>query len=187
MQLYPTDRGERIITCMVYHCLLFSPQCHFEVPTVIVCGDQSTGKSSVVQRICGINLPRSDLTCTRCPMEVMATHDNPTYIGVLKSLTVFWVSVSGQSCRFNSWNRRKLVFMLGSGVQVRCYNWHSIDAAICNAFDFIKHQVVQDCWLESRGNWWLPHAKHEHTLKTIQRASLKSTHDPNPRSCSVKM
>ncbi|KAL6751626.1 P-loop containing nucleoside triphosphate hydrolase protein [Haematococcus lacustris] len=40
-------------------------------PTIVVCGDQSAGKSSIIQRISGIDLPRSSGTCTRCPMEVV--------------------------------------------------------------------------------------------------------------------
>ncbi|GFH15055.1 uncharacterized protein HaLaN_11215, partial [Haematococcus lacustris] len=42
-------------------------------PTIVVCGDQSAGKSSIIQRISGIDLPRSSGTCTRCPMEVRMT------------------------------------------------------------------------------------------------------------------
>ncbi|MEW5304576.1 MAG: hypothetical protein WDW36_007178 [Sanguina aurantia] len=53
-------------------------QCHMAVPTLVVCGDQSAGKSSVVQRLCGINMPRSDGTCTRCPTEVRLVTASPT-------------------------------------------------------------------------------------------------------------
>ncbi|GLC38721.1 hypothetical protein PLESTF_001692100 [Pleodorina starrii] len=41
-----------------------------EVPTLVIAGDQSSGKSSVVEAIAGVALPRSDGTCTRCPTEV---------------------------------------------------------------------------------------------------------------------
>ncbi len=41
-------------------------------PIVVVCGDQSAGKSSILQRICEVSLPRSEGTCTRCPTEVIA-------------------------------------------------------------------------------------------------------------------
>ncbi|KXZ49643.1 hypothetical protein GPECTOR_20g500 [Gonium pectorale] len=40
------------------------------VPTLVIAGDQSSGKSSVVEAIAGVALPRSDGTCTRCPTEV---------------------------------------------------------------------------------------------------------------------
>jgi hypothetical protein len=46
---------------------------HFlDIPRIVVVGDQSAGKSSIIQRICGVDLPRSEGTCTRCPMEVSA-------------------------------------------------------------------------------------------------------------------
>ncbi|KAG2429695.1 hypothetical protein HYH02_013953 [Chlamydomonas schloesseri] len=41
-----------------------------QVPTLVIAGDQSSGKSSVVEAIAGVPLPRSDGTCTRCPTEV---------------------------------------------------------------------------------------------------------------------
>ncbi len=37
-----------------------------EVPGVIVVGNQSAGKSSVLEAISGINFPRGENTCTRC-------------------------------------------------------------------------------------------------------------------------
>jgi hypothetical protein len=41
-----------------------------KVPTLVIAGDQSSGKSSVVEAIAGVSLPRSGGTCTRCPTEV---------------------------------------------------------------------------------------------------------------------
>ncbi len=41
-----------------------------EVPTLVIAGDQSSGKSSVVEAVAGVPLPRADGTCTRCPTEV---------------------------------------------------------------------------------------------------------------------
>jgi len=40
------------------------------LPKFAIVGDQSSGKSSIVQAICGINLPRDMGTCTRCPFEI---------------------------------------------------------------------------------------------------------------------
>ena len=40
-----------------------------ELPSVAVIGGQSAGKSSLVEAVSGINVPRDSGTCTRCPME----------------------------------------------------------------------------------------------------------------------
>ncbi|OBZ73062.1 Interferon-induced GTP-binding protein Mx2 [Grifola frondosa] len=39
------------------------------IPCIAVIGGQSAGKSSLVEAITGINVPRDSGTCTRCPME----------------------------------------------------------------------------------------------------------------------
>jgi hypothetical protein len=40
------------------------------LPKIIVLGEQSTGKSSVIESISGIKTPRSTGTCTRCPLFI---------------------------------------------------------------------------------------------------------------------
>ncbi|KAI4639533.1 uncharacterized protein J4E78_010860 [Alternaria triticimaculans] len=40
------------------------------LPKCIVLGEQSTGKSSVIEAISGIKTPRMDDTCTRCPLFI---------------------------------------------------------------------------------------------------------------------
>ncbi|KAL8642029.1 MAG: hypothetical protein Q9228_001240 [Teloschistes exilis] len=40
------------------------------LPKICVLGDQSTGKSSLIEGISGIKVPRSAGTCTRCPLEI---------------------------------------------------------------------------------------------------------------------
>ncbi|EPS96653.1 hypothetical protein FOMPIDRAFT_52737 [Fomitopsis schrenkii] len=40
-----------------------------DIPMIIALGVQSTGKSSLLESVCGITLPRSGGTCTRCPTE----------------------------------------------------------------------------------------------------------------------
>ncbi|KAF7326063.1 hypothetical protein MKEN_00457600 [Mycena kentingensis (nom. inval.)] len=44
-------------------------QGELDLPRITVIGNQSAGKSSVVEAISGINVPRDAGTCTRCPME----------------------------------------------------------------------------------------------------------------------
>ncbi len=44
------------------------------IPQIAVMGDQSSGKSSVLEAISGIAFPRSAGLCTRCPTQVSMTH-----------------------------------------------------------------------------------------------------------------
>ncbi|KAL3749820.1 hypothetical protein ACJRO7_010877 [Eucalyptus globulus] len=46
------------------------------LPTIVVVGDQSSGKSSVLESLAGINLPRGQGICTRVPL-IMQLQDNP--------------------------------------------------------------------------------------------------------------
>ncbi|PCH34569.1 nucleoside triphosphate hydrolase protein [Wolfiporia cocos MD-104 SS10] len=48
------------------------------IPQLVVIGGQSAGKSSLVEAVTGINVPRDSGTCTRCPMEctIEASSDN---------------------------------------------------------------------------------------------------------------
>ena len=41
------------------------------LPQLIVCGDQSSGKSSVLEAISGVPFPRKDTLCTRFATEVI--------------------------------------------------------------------------------------------------------------------
>ncbi|KAK6442784.1 hypothetical protein LTR95_000987 [Oleoguttula sp. CCFEE 5521] len=43
------------------------------LPKFVVVGDQSAGKSSIIEACCDITLPRSEGTCTRCPFEITAS------------------------------------------------------------------------------------------------------------------
>ncbi|KAH9846168.1 hypothetical protein C2E23DRAFT_854065 [Lenzites betulinus] len=52
----------------------FSQRCcsahiDLELPGIVVIGNQSAGKSSLVEAISGISVPRDAGTCIRCPME----------------------------------------------------------------------------------------------------------------------
>ena len=40
------------------------------LPKIVVVGDQSTGKSSLIEAMSEIKVPRSAGTCTRCPLEI---------------------------------------------------------------------------------------------------------------------
>ncbi|KZT74598.1 hypothetical protein DAEQUDRAFT_660676 [Daedalea quercina L-15889] len=42
---------------------------HLDLPRIVVIGNQSAGKSSLIEAISGVKVPRDAGTCTRCPME----------------------------------------------------------------------------------------------------------------------
>ncbi|KAF8388414.1 hypothetical protein HHK36_027083 [Tetracentron sinense] len=48
-----------------------------ELPTIVVVGDQSSGKSSVLESLSGIDLPRGQGICTRVPL-IMRLQHHPT-------------------------------------------------------------------------------------------------------------
>lgn len=47
---------------------------HVALPQLVVCGDQSAGKSSVLEGISGIPFPREDGLCTRFATEIVMRH-----------------------------------------------------------------------------------------------------------------
>ncbi|KAL2821993.1 P-loop containing nucleoside triphosphate hydrolase protein [Aspergillus granulosus] len=47
------------------------------LPKICVVGDQSTGKSSLIEGMSEIRVPRSAGTCTRCPMEINLSDSDP--------------------------------------------------------------------------------------------------------------
>jgi len=44
------------------------------LPQIVVVGDQSVGKSSILEAISGVELPRAQNICTRCPLELRMKH-----------------------------------------------------------------------------------------------------------------
>ncbi|KAL3652692.1 putative dynamin-related protein 4A [Castilleja foliolosa] len=49
-----------------------------QLPTIVVVGDQSSGKSSVLESLAGISLPRGQGICTRVPLVMrLQNHSNP--------------------------------------------------------------------------------------------------------------
>mmetsp|Transcript_191 Transcript_191/g.306 ORF Transcript_191/g.306 Transcript_191/m.306 type:complete len:668 (-) Transcript_191:94-2097(-) len=55
----------------------FGIQAEVSLPQIAVMGDQSSGKSSVLQSICGIPFPRGSGLVTRCPTQVIMSRAAP--------------------------------------------------------------------------------------------------------------
>lgn len=47
---------------------------HIDLPQLVVCGDQSSGKSSVLEGLTGIPFPRQDGLCTKFATEIILQH-----------------------------------------------------------------------------------------------------------------
>ncbi|KAI0673304.1 P-loop containing nucleoside triphosphate hydrolase protein [Trametes maxima] len=54
-------------------------QVFLDLPRIVVIGNQSAGKSSLVEAISGISVPRDAGTCTRCPMECRLAHSRDAW------------------------------------------------------------------------------------------------------------
>ncbi|KAK4073273.1 hypothetical protein Purlil1_13112 [Purpureocillium lilacinum] len=52
------------------------------LPQLVVCGDQSAGKSSVLEGITGIPFPRQEGLCTRFPTEIVLRHAESTQTSI---------------------------------------------------------------------------------------------------------
>ncbi len=49
---------------------VFQHDDEIRIPTVVVIGDQSHGKSSLLEQISGVDLPKGKGMCTRLPLEL---------------------------------------------------------------------------------------------------------------------
>ncbi|KAF3029101.1 hypothetical protein E8E15_010975 [Penicillium rubens] len=49
------------------------------LPKICVVGDQSTGKSSLIEGISEIKVPRAEGTCTRCPLEINLSESDESW------------------------------------------------------------------------------------------------------------
>ncbi|KAF8833698.1 hypothetical protein BDN67DRAFT_985847 [Paxillus ammoniavirescens] len=55
-----------------------------DLPSIVVIGGQSAGKSSLVEAVSGVNVPRDSGTCTRCPMECTMSSSAKTWSSTIK-------------------------------------------------------------------------------------------------------
>ncbi|KAH6910212.1 P-loop containing nucleoside triphosphate hydrolase protein [Coprinopsis sp. MPI-PUGE-AT-0042] len=63
------SRGRREMLDLVNRLHSTGVQVDIDLPQIAVIGNQSAGKSSLIESISGITLPRAAGTCTRCPTE----------------------------------------------------------------------------------------------------------------------
>ncbi|KAI3605474.1 hypothetical protein WG66_005886 [Moniliophthora roreri] len=70
-----SQEGRRMLD-MVNHLHDTGVQVDIDLPQIAVIGNQSAGKSSLIEAISGITLPRASGTCTRCPTEIRLKHSN---------------------------------------------------------------------------------------------------------------
>lgn len=67
-----------------------------KLPKIAVIGNQSAGKSSLLEAISQIKLPHKAGTCTRCPMEIILNSANPQNWRCKVSLRMDHSDISGQ-------------------------------------------------------------------------------------------
>jgi vacuolar protein sorting-associated protein 1 len=70
-----------------------------KLPKIAVIGNQSAGKSSLIEAISQIKVPRATGTCTRCPMEVILSRGDPENWHCKVSLRIEYSEVGEQSLR----------------------------------------------------------------------------------------
>src|SRR5277367_103136 len=67
-----------------------------QLPKIAVIGNQSAGKSSLIEAISQIKVPRASGTCTRCPMEVVLSSGIPEEWHCKVSLRFEHTDIPGQ-------------------------------------------------------------------------------------------
>ncbi|KAG7091490.1 hypothetical protein E1B28_010521 [Marasmius oreades] len=63
------SQGRRKMLDLINRLLNTGVQLDIDIPRIAVIGNQSSGKSSLIEAISGTTLPRASGTCTRCPTE----------------------------------------------------------------------------------------------------------------------
>jgi len=71
------------------------------LPKIVVIGNQSAGKSSLIEAISQIKVPRAQGTCTRCPMEVRLRRGDSASWKCEVSLRLEYSEVTGQTLQNN--------------------------------------------------------------------------------------
>ena len=75
------------------------------LPQIVVCGDQSSGKSSVLEAISGVPFPRSDVLCTRFATEVILRQSDETAAKVAVSIIPSQDATDSERAELNSFKK----------------------------------------------------------------------------------
>lgn len=90
-------RGVRELVKVVQELRHLGVENLLPLPKIVVVGGQSAGKSSVIEAISEIKVPRSTGTCTRCPLEInLSESSNPNEPWVSKVLLVKQYTYTGK-------------------------------------------------------------------------------------------
>ncbi|KAI6044467.1 P-loop containing nucleoside triphosphate hydrolase protein [Pisolithus marmoratus] len=77
-------KGRRTLLDLLNRLRNTGVQKDIDLPMIAVIGNQSAGKSSLIESISGLSLPRSAGTCTRCPTECRLTHTDSQWTCVVR-------------------------------------------------------------------------------------------------------
>ncbi|KAF7308050.1 hypothetical protein MKEN_01167300 [Mycena kentingensis (nom. inval.)] len=69
-------QGRRAMLDLINRLQKTGVQLDIDLPRIAVIGNQSAGKSSLIESISGVTLPRASGTCTRCPTECRLSHSD---------------------------------------------------------------------------------------------------------------
>ncbi|KAJ5666900.1 dynamin [Penicillium macrosclerotiorum] len=79
---------------------------HISLPQIVVCGDQSTGKSSVLEGITGVPFPRKDGLCTRFATEIILRHEPDSEYSIIASIIPHASQDEAAVARLQNYTRR---------------------------------------------------------------------------------
>lgn len=120
---------------------------YLDLPKIAVIGNQSAGKSSLIETISGITLPRSLGTCTRCPIEVMLKSESAE--SAWKCQVKVFDQEQGRAVRFGeALNQKHDVELVLRRAQLANLNpdkpaatFVDLDDVECDKFEYVLRKV----------------------------------------------
>ncbi|KAL5530980.1 hypothetical protein ACEPAG_3856 [Sanghuangporus baumii] len=76
---HPYARKVQALIQLINDLRAHGAQADVDLPRIVVIGNQSAGKSSLVEAMTKITVPRSQGTCTRCPMECRLSYSPESF------------------------------------------------------------------------------------------------------------